>query len=188
MVIETDRLIIREFIENDKEAVHEYASDPLVTRYTLWGPNTIEDTESFLGRMLEMQLELPRTGYELAIVSKACNRLIGGCGIYLDGTNGEIGYTLHKEYWQQGFATEAAQAMLSLGFNTYGLHRIHATCRPGNIGSAKVLEKIGMTREGLLREHLWSKNTYHSSYLFSILEHEYRRIFTNAEIKCIIME
>jgi len=174
MYLETERLIIREFEEKDLEAVHAYASDPLVTRYMLWGPNTLDDTKGFIGRVLALQQEQPRTGYELAVTLKENNKLIGGCGIYLDGRNGEIGYSFHTGYWRQGYATEASQAMLAVGFNQFGLHRIYATCRPDNIGSAKVLMKIGMTKEGLLREHIWSKDKYHSSYQFSILEHEYR--------------
>lgn len=176
MHIETERLIIRDFTADDWEDVHIYAKDPLVTRYMLWGPNTEEETKSFIARVLAYQQVQPRLGYELAVTLRENNWLIGGCGIHLEGRNGEIGYSFRPEYWRQGYATEASQALLAQGFNQFGLHRIYATCRPDNIGSAKVLEKIGMTKEGFLREHLWSKNKYHSSFLFSILEHEYREL------------
>ncbi len=76
--IETPRLMIREFVENDHDSVHLYASDPLVVRYLGWGPNRAEDTGRFLERVVKAQSSQPRFEYELAVVLKSENRLIGG--------------------------------------------------------------------------------------------------------------
>jgi RimJ/RimL family protein N-acetyltransferase len=70
--------------------------------------------------------------------------------------------------------TEAARAVLRFGFTELKLHRIFATCRPANIGSARVLEKLGMQREGHFRQHRWMKGAWHDSYLYAILDHEWR--------------
>lgn len=174
--METGRLLIRDFVPEDASALHEYASDPEVTRFMLWGPNTEQETHDFLGRVWRMQQEMPRVSYELAVVRKEDGKVIGGCGIHAEGSNGEIGYCFSRTVWQQGFASEAATEMLKFGFGELGLHRIYATCRPGNTGSYKVMEKIGMQREGLLREHMFSKGQWCNSFLYSIVDHEYRNL------------
>lgn len=174
MLLETKRLIIREFTFEDFSAVHLYASNPEVAKYMIWGPNTEEETKAFIKRTIDMQQESSRTGYELAVILKENGQLIGGCGIHAEGTNGEIGYCFHPDYWGYGYASEAAKALLTFGFQELKLHRIYATCRPSNIGSAKVMEKIGMKREGHLREHMLVKGEWKDSFLYSILVHELR--------------
>ncbi|REK71432.1 GNAT family N-acetyltransferase [Paenibacillus paeoniae] len=175
MQLETERLIIREFTHEDMEAVHEYASDPVVTTHMIWGPNSVADTRSFIEQMITMQERRPREGYELAVTLKESGKLIGGTGLYVMlMSQGEIGYCYNRQYWGQGYATEAASALLHYGFRELGLHRIYATCRPGNVGSATVMRKLGMSYEGHLREHMFHKDKWHDSYLYSILEHEYK--------------
>ncbi|HZG75409.1 MAG TPA: GNAT family protein, partial [Paenibacillus sp.] len=83
-------------------------------------------------------------------------------------------YCLNPDYWRRGYASEAAREMLRFGFADLGLHRIYATCRPANVGSASVMKRIGMTYEGRLREHLFAKGTWHDSYQYSILSKEWR--------------
>lgn len=173
MQLETNRLIIREYVREDWEFVHQYASNPIVTKHMIWGPNTAEETQGFIMRALSMQEQRDRRDYELAVVLKETGRLIGGCGIHLEETNGELGYCFHPNYWQQGYATEAASSMLAFGFHNLGLHRIYAVCRPCNFRSAKVMKRIGMKQEGHLREHMYYKGKYYDSFLFSILSHEY---------------
>jgi len=74
------------------------------------------------------------------------------------------------------YATEAARALLTFGFGQLRLHRIFATCDPANTASARVLEKIGMQREGLLREHEWVKGRWRDSFLYAILDHEWKKL------------
>lgn len=93
--------------------------------------------------------------------------------MHLNPKQGEIGYCFAQEHWGNGYASEAASALLRFGFRELGLHRIYATCRPGNIGSAAVMRKIGMTYEGHLRGHMFHKGGWHDSYQYSILAHEY---------------
>ncbi|QYR22553.1 GNAT family N-acetyltransferase [Paenibacillus sp. sptzw28] len=176
MILETNRLIIRDFKTEDLEDVHVYASNPLVVEHMIWGPNSIEDTQSFINRVIEMQKEVPRQGFEFAVVIKASNRLIGGCGIHLCGQfQGEIGYCFNHLFWGNGFATEAAGALIEFGFRELGLHRIYATCRPDNIGSASVMKKVGMIYEGHIRGHMFHKGKWNDSYQYSILENEYSK-------------
>lgn len=174
MIIVTERLVIRDFNATDWQAVHAYASDPLVTQYMMWGPNTEHDTKAFIQRAIEMRGQSPRVDFELAVALRTDHRLIGGVGIHVADRQGEIGYCFHPDYWRQGYASEAAAAMLRFGFQELELHRIYATCRPENIGSAGVMKKIGMTCEGRIREHLFYKGKWHDSFQYSILEHEFK--------------
>ena len=174
--LETDRLFLREFEEDDLQAIHEYASDPKVVRYMGWGPNTEKDTQKFLQRAFEQQRNQPRTDHDLAIILKAENHLIGSGGLYIGNPihkEAELGYSLNRRFWGQGYATEAARAFVAFGFEELGLHRVYATCDPANVASARVMEKIGMQREGHLREHRWMKGKWRDSYLYAILEQEW---------------
>ncbi|WP_409344033.1 GNAT family N-acetyltransferase [Paenibacillus sp. MBLB4367] len=173
MRMETERLIIRDYREDDWASVHRYASSPLVAVHMLWGPNTEQETRSFLQQTVAWQQESPRTEFELAVTLRDSGLLIGGCGLHAEDGKGEIGYCFHPDYWRQGYGSESAQAMLSLGFEQLKLHRIYATCRPGNTGSAKVMEHVGMRYEGLLREHIRAKGRWHDSLLYAILDREF---------------
>lgn len=174
MELETGRLVLRDFVESDFADVHRYAADPQVARYMLWGPNTRKQTEQFFAMVMSHCKQQPRLSYHLAITLKQDGQLMGSCSLecYEHG-QGEIGYVLHPEFWGSGYATESAKALLNYGFNERGLHRIYATCRPDNIGSAAVMKKLGMSREGHLREHLYAKGRWHDSYQFSLLAREF---------------
>lgn len=173
----TKHLVLREFNKIDWQAVHEYAADPEVVRYMKFGPNTKKETQDFIQRAIASQQEQPRRHYQFAVVLKAEDRLIGGCGINIsnpDHREGWIGYGFNRHFWGQGYATETTRALLAFGFSQLKLHRIFATRDLANIASARVLEKIGMQREGFLREHEWVKGKWRDSFLYAILEHEYR--------------
>ncbi|CAG7657502.1 GNAT family N-acetyltransferase [Paenibacillus allorhizosphaerae] len=169
----TERLLIRDFEANDCDCVHSYASNPLVTEHMIWGPNTLNETMEFIQRTINMQKRSPRVAFELALILRTDGKLIGGVGFHVSDLQGEVGYCIHPDYWRQGYASEAAAEMLRFGFQEVGLHRIYATCRPENIGSANVMKKIGMTYEGHLREHMFHKGKWHDSLQYSILEHEF---------------
>ena len=86
------------------------------------------------------------------------------------------GYCLNRDYWGHGYATEAAQAVISFGFEQLGLHRIFAICDPCNVASWRVLARAGMRREGHLLEDRWQKGQWRDSYLYAILEREWERV------------
>jgi [ribosomal protein S5]-alanine N-acetyltransferase len=175
MRLETARLVLREFQESDFEAVHKYASDPEVVRYMDFGPNGEKDTLYFIQSQIQHQNEQPRRVFGLALVCKADAQLIGACSIVVaNAQNREafIGYILNKDYWNRGYVTEAAGEIIKFGVKELGLHRIYATCHPDNIGSYRVMEKVGMHREGLLREDKFVRGHWRDSLIYSILEQE----------------
>ena len=176
-IIKTERLFLRNLEVNDWQAVNEYASDPEVVRYMDWGPNTEKETKEFIQRAMSTQKVKPRRIYSLAIVVEKEDRLIGSCGINVsnpENREGWLGYCLDRNFWGKGYGTEVARVLMDFGFTELTLHRIFATCDPGNTASAHVLEKSGMKREGCLREHKWSKGKWRDSYLYAILEHEWK--------------
>ncbi len=176
VALETPRLALREFRDNDAPAIHAYASDAEVVRYLDWGPNTREDTAQFLAMGRAARAALPRTAYHLAIVLTATGRLVGGCRIEIrNAANGagDLGYVLGRPYWGQGYATEATRALVGFGFESLALHRIWATCDVRNAASARVLAKLGMKREGHLRHDVRRKGEWRDSYLYAILETEW---------------
>jgi RimJ/RimL family protein N-acetyltransferase len=110
---------------------------------------------------------------------KDTGKLIGGCGINVsnpENREGWLGYCLNRNFWGKGYATETARGLIKFGFEKLDLHRLFATCDPENLASAHVLEKSGMKREAHLREHKWSKGKWRDSYLYAILEQEWKQL------------
>ncbi|WP_175989228.1 GNAT family N-acetyltransferase [Bacillus sp. Marseille-Q1617] len=174
-LLSTERLRLREMIYSDWKAVHEYASLKSVCQYQPWGPNKIEDTKSFIKEVVADTAKVPRTRFMFAIVMKDKNRLIGAVELNIRDyhhRSGEIGYIVHPDLWGKGVATEAAKLLIEVGFKHFHLHRIQATCDPNNIASFKVLEKIGMKKEGVLRENLLINSGWRDSAIYSVLENE----------------
>ncbi|AIY00696.1 hypothetical protein ART_1097 [Arthrobacter sp. PAMC 25486] len=164
----------RAFKPADIPAVHEYASDPEVCRWSTWGPNTLDQTASFVEEAVRGSLVGSPTAFALAAV--VAGRAIGSVSVWTtDGhdRNGELGYTFHRGHWGKGYATEAVGHLLHLGFDALGLERISATCHPGNFGSIRVLEKCGFSYEGLLRSHRLVDGVRRDSLLFSKLRGEH---------------
>ena len=81
IILTTERLVLRDYVEGDWRAVHQYAADPEVVRFMDWGPNTEQQTRDFIARTIGQHQANPRRGYELAVVLKDGGRLIGGCGL-----------------------------------------------------------------------------------------------------------
>ena len=174
--IRTERLLLRDFHPSDFEDVHAYGCDPEVARYMEWGPNTPEETRAFLDRAHASQAAWPRFDFGLAIEHTASAAVIGSVGLHLrDGPNrtAEIGYCLRRDLWRQGIVHEASRALLEVAFNRLGLHRVIATCDARKTGSYGVMEKLGMRREGLLRQDRQIKGAWRDTLLYSVLAEEW---------------
>lgn len=165
----TSRLRLRDFVTTDWEAVHAYVSDPEVVHFMFWGPRDASESRDYIQRMLVSQQERPRMTWELAIIRRADHRLLGACDLtLLNEREADLGYVLARDAWGQGYAAEAALALVVAGFLQLGLQRIVATCDPRNLASARVLEKAGLQRAGLLAQHQWAKGRWWDSLLYEI--------------------
>lgn len=175
--LETERLILRDWQRQDWKHAHTYASDPEVSKYMIWGPNTEAQTKDFIDTAIEAARSKPRRGYELATVLKGSNEIIGGCGMQIVGKENAtamIGYVLRRDHWGKGITTEAALRLTKFGFDELKLHRIYATCDTENVGSARVLQKCGMRKEAHFIEDMFIKSKWRDTFLFAILESEWR--------------
>jgi RimJ/RimL family protein N-acetyltransferase len=173
----TERLILRPYEATDWPAVLAYQSDPLYLRYYHWTERTEQDVRAFVQRFIDQQHDRPRLRYAFAVTLRPDGRLIGNCNIRMSGIDaceGEIGYEFAPEYWGRGYATEAARAVVAFGFDELRLHRVASYCVADNAGSARVMEKLGMTCEGRLRENEFYKGRYWDTLLYGILEEAWR--------------
>lgn len=175
--LETERLILRKFEQGDFASVHSYAGFAENIPYMAWGPNSEAQTHAFINMAISKAEENPCVDYQYAAVMKDTHMLIGGCNLFLSGMEAEIGWILHRDSWKQGYGTEMGRALLEFGFDELNLHRIIARCDAENYGSYRVMEKIGMRREGLFIEcreaNKLSDQTYGDEFSYAILKDEW---------------
>ena len=179
MKFETERLILRDFVNDDCQRVLEYQTDSLYLRYYEWtqGDRTPDAVQEFVGWFLNHQIQNPRIKFQLAVILKSNSLLIGNCGIRMDNPGAfqaDIGYELDPKYWNHGYATEATHAIVDFGFTHFGVHRIWANCVADNAGSAHVLEKLGMKLEDRLRENQYYKGRWWDELIYAILADEWQ--------------
>lgn len=177
MILTTDRLVLREFVADDWQAVLAYQRDARYMRFNPWTKRSAEDVQAFVGRFVAQQTHNPRLKFQLAIALPAAGQLIGNAGIRIKTAGGheaDIGYELDPQHWGRGYASEAARALLQFGFEHLRLHRISAHCLAENVASARVLEKLGMRQEGRLRDSQCFKGRYWDTLHFAILKDEWQ--------------
>ena len=173
--LRTERLIMRKIEQADCADMFDYSSQKAVTRYLLWSPHPTRD---YTARYIDYLSERYTAGdfYDWALVPHATGRMVGTCGFTrFDFTNNsaEVGYVLSPSVWGSGYATEALNAVLDVGFRVLGLHRIEARYLAGNVASSHVMARVGMTFEGEFRDAMIVKGRYESVGVFSILRDEY---------------
>jgi len=150
-IFATARLVLRRPQLKDATSIlEEYAADAEVTRYLLWQPHS--DPRAAVS-FLKFALSRWDLGQEFCwgITQKGANRVIGMVSCRMQGHAAELGYALGRKYWNRGYTTEALQAIVNWALLFNGTFRVWAVCDTENVASARVLEKIGMLKEGLLR-------------------------------------
>jgi RimJ/RimL family protein N-acetyltransferase len=149
-ILETSRLILRHLLPEDLDSLFTLYSDPEIRRYFPEGTLTYSETKEELEWFLHGHPDYPALGL-WATIHKETGRFIGRCGLLpwtIDGQfEVEVAYLLAKEFWGQGLATEAAQAILEYGLGKLGFHRLVCLIDRENLASIRVASKIGMTFE-----------------------------------------
>ncbi|HCU50730.1 MAG TPA: GNAT family N-acetyltransferase [Micromonosporaceae bacterium] len=165
------RLRLREFSVADAEAYLSLITHPDVFDSILDEERaTLDMVVTLLTERHRAAQETDRKVYELAVTLDG--RLIGSCGLsnfHVANRRAELGYLIHPEQQRKGYASEAAKLIIQFGFRELGLHRIEATTAPNNAGSSRVLEKIGMTYEGLSRDYRRVRGVWRDSLRYAIL-------------------
>ena len=174
----TSRLRIRRLTMRDAQDIYRYSRDPEVARHVLWDAHrSIGDARAYLRYMLRRY-----RGHEPAswgIEYLETGRIIGTIGfmwIQDDNASAEVGYSLAREYWNQGIMTEALQAVIRYAFDGMDLNRVEAQHETTNPASGAVMRKCHMQKEGTLRSRLFNKGRYVDVDLYAILRKDYNRL------------
>jgi RimJ/RimL family protein N-acetyltransferase len=176
--IRTERLLLRPYTDDDLDAVADIQSRPDVTRYLYWGPRDRAQARGSLAMKIAASgLRREGDNLTLAVVLPETGTVIGDVMlIWLSEQHrqGEIGYVFHPDHAGHGYATEAAEVMLRLGFEGLGLHRIIGRLDGRNTASARLLERLGMRREAHLVENEIVKGEWTDELVYAMLDHEWR--------------
>lgn len=178
MNFQTNRLQIEEINWNDIGIIHKIHSIPEIDEFNTLGiPENIDETIKIMTPDIEDQKKSTRSRFAWKIIEMEKQKLIGLAGMFLSNDRfniGEFYYKFYPKYWGKGYATEAAKEIIRFGFQDLKLHRIEAGVATENKASIKVLEKAGMTCEGIRRKILPIRGVWTDNYQFSILEDEYK--------------
>ena len=175
--LSTERLLLRKIRLNDAPDMFEYSKDPEVTKYLLWDPHpTVEHTRNYIDYLQDRY----RDGkyYDWAVILKSSGKMIGTCGfssILPEHRSAEVGYVLNPAFRGQGIAGEALSAVLDFAFRKMALNRVEAKCVAENASSERVMQKVGMTFEGVARSALLVKGEFRNIKIYSMLRSEYVR-------------
>ena len=156
--IQTDRLMLRWQTEADAEEVFaRYASDPVVARYMLWSPHKSADGTREWLRSRIPDRDAGRA-FNWLIRLRSDGKLLGSIGCSVEKHVVQFGYCLAQDAWGQGYATEASRVLVAVWLAEPTIWRVQAYCDLENAASARVLEKAGLTREGILRRYIVTPN------------------------------
>jgi RimJ/RimL family protein N-acetyltransferase len=174
--------VLREFGPDDVEDSLAIVGDDQVTRWLSFDSRDRKQAAAMLTGITERALQEPRTEYYLAIVlPNNQSRVIGFARLGLDGVKAaKLGYAVRASEQGQGYATDAARALIRFGFGTLGLHRISAAIGPDNIPSIAMVEHLGFTFEGCIRHHVFTNGAWRDSLLYSLLEDEWAKLAAEA--------
>jgi len=176
VTLESKRLVLREIELSDKLDLYTYASDIRVAQCMTWDVHqTLADTDQYLDFIF---VQRQRNGVRpWGIEWKETGTLIGTIDfIWWDTKHqvAEVGYALSSDYWGKGIMTEALSAVINFGFREMNLVRIQAKCVVENIGSARVMEKSGMTYEGVQRKGILLKGKHRDLKMYGITNDEFK--------------
>lgn len=178
MKITSIRLVLFEVTWDDLEDIHRIHSISEVDEFNTLGiPNNIDETREIVKPVIDFPKGEVQKAYMWKILTKETNEIIGlaGCSLSNDKFKlGEIYYKFIPEFWGRGYATELCKSLILTGFKEFGLHKVEAGVATENLASIRVLEKSGMTREGLRRKILPIRGEWKDNYHYAIVEDDER--------------
>ena len=176
MLLTTDRLVLRRLRAADAPVLSAYRSDEDTARYQSWEPPfTLARAEELIAQMAGADPDRPGW-FQWAIELASERALIGdvGVGLHDNRQQADLGFTLAPGRRGRGYATEAVRAVLDRLFDVQGVRRVSAECDARNLASARLLERVGFTREGLRRAHTLAKGEWTDDLLFGLLREDRR--------------
>lgn len=177
--LQTERLLLRPFVDADLDALCVIDGDPTTARYLYSAPRSRAEVRVSLARRRKMtSIEREGDAIRLAAVLRDDGTLVGDVSLHYRSREhrmAEIGFVLHPEHHGRGYAFEAVSALVGLGFESLGLHRIIGRCDPRNVPSARLMERLGMRLEATFRESEFIKGEWCDELVYAMLAEEWRR-------------
>lgn len=174
--LETPRLILRPFEERDVVPFAAYRSDPEVARYQGWEmPYSLEKAARFVAEMSQMAQAVPGQWMQLAAERKQDGQMIGDLAFKLsaDRQQAEVGLTVARPFQRQGYGLEGMRSLFEYLLVHLALHRVHANIDPRNLPSCRLVERLGMRREGRFVESLWHQGAWADEAWYALLRREW---------------
>jgi len=173
-----DRVVLRRFGLDDVPDFVAYRTCAQIARFQSWdAPYSREEGERAIREIMQEHPDTAGQWFQFAVALRPAGQLIGDCAARPDADDPrqcEIGFTIASEYQGHGYATEAARLLVGYLFTARGKHRIAASCDARNAASAAVLERLGMRREGHLRQSTWAKGEWTDDLLYGLLHDEWQ--------------
>lgn len=175
-ILNTNRLILRKIKTRDAADLFEFCKDPAISRYSQWDQHTdIAETKAYI-RYAKRESSDEKLNFCICFAGK----VIGTCGFATLERNirvAEIGYCISHDYQHRGFASEAIFALCDFGFNVLRLNRIEARIASENTPSCRLLDKLGFTRDALLKKGAYIKGNTYDVCLYSLTNDEFLNIY-----------
>ena len=175
--LESERLIYRKFDEKDFPILFDWTSNAENMKYRE-EPLNESQARGYLNWLVSNAEAEEIVRFEYAVARKSDNKLIGSASLFHLPEIPELGWTLHRDYWRQGYGAEMGRTMLRLGFDELNFHRIIAKCHAENIGSYRIMEKIGMRREAHFIKSQKGNSVFNYEWCdevqYAILQEEWR--------------
>lgn len=173
--LHTPRLVLGPFILDDALEVQRLAGDPKISGTTANIPHPYPDGAAerwIAGHQSEF---LEGRGVVFAVREPEGGALRGAIGLVIDGENrrAELGYWIGVPFWGRGICTEAARRIVEYAFSELKLHRVHSHYLAFNVASGRVMQKIGMKREGILRQHHLKDGVFHDTVVYAVLNNDF---------------
>jgi ribosomal-protein-alanine N-acetyltransferase len=175
--LETKRLFLMEFVKSDSEELFKMRSDDRVLKFLDRDPHkSVTESELMIEGMIKTYNS--KEGINWIIRNKGTINVIGYIGYWRmrkEDLRAEIGYAMKPEYWGNGYMQEALTKVVEFGFNEFCLHSIEANVSPGNVGSIKLLEKLGFKKEAYFREDYLYNGRFLDTVIYSLLEMDFQK-------------
>lgn len=173
--LEFGPVLLREFREGDRAAVHAIVGDERVTQTLSFSTKTRAESDEMLGGILARAQADPRQEFYLAVTVPPSDEVIGFARLAVNqgGLAAELGYAIAAPHWRRGFGVAAASALVDFGFTFLGVHRITAAVGPDSAASRNLLKRLGFVEEGRMRDHICKEGQWRDSIGYSLLEHEW---------------
>lgn len=173
MELKTERLILRTAEKQDAEAIFRYRKDAETNKYQGWIPNSVEDVDTFLTKV-SPEFNITGRWFQFIIIESNSTVIIGDIGVhFIDNKQVEIGCTLAKNKHGEGLATEALRSVVDHLFCKLNKHRVTASIDPRNLGSIRLVERLGFRKEAHFKESLFIDGEWVDDIIYAILKREW---------------